>query len=345
MHTGRQGGLCWAIKMTERIFDFCERFSIRVRASDPLLERIAGNIQIGKKSVSPSGLIEIHEPEKYETITKDKRYPYLTTKINPVTGAFEYYRYNTFVRSIRAGEGNFYDVHVNVQGDETAALICFRNFCNSHPLLADAKLVHATLVNLDGEGILMSGDTRSGKTTLMVYLMQQFKAGLISEDNVYLERNMEGLYFPKVPRIRFSTIRDSCLSPLLINLEQTDATQYWDIDSIEKVVAQGTLDIDGGLAISRRKLAEMCGVGTLGSTKVDKVIFPWYSQELSFKEIGQEEGFKMLEKIGREKKRDLDPRDIEPEVINLSGFERRNIRFYRLGFGGFKELVSGGFAL
>ena len=334
--------------MAQRVFDFCGRFNVGIRATESLIDRIAGNIQTEIKEViaTPKSVIEIHEPRAYEAIVKDKKYPYLTVKVNPSTGATEYYRYNTFIRTIRVVSEGHYDVNVNTEGDEAAGLICFRNFCNSHHSLIQTPLVHASLVDLNGEGILMSGDSHSGKTALMIYLMQQLKAGMISEDNVYLEKDMRGLYFPKVPRVRFSTVRDSCLSPLLTNLQATDATQYWDIDSIERVVAQGTLDVDGGLAISRRKVAEMCGVKTSDSVQIDKVVFPSYSEgEPSFEEMGQEEGFGMLEKFGREKKKDIDPRGMGAEAISLKDFERRNIKFYKLAFGGLKTLVNVGFAL
>ncbi|MBU3906669.1 MAG: hypothetical protein KKA64_00270 [Nanoarchaeota archaeon] len=334
--------------MAQRIFDFCGRFNVGIRASESLLDKIGANIQTGVRdsTVSPIGTIDIHEPQKYETIIRDKRYPYLTLKVNPSTGTTEYYRYNTFVRDIRVARNGDYEVNVNTEGDEAAGLICFRNFCNGHISLAHTPLVHASLVNLNGEGVLMSGDSRAGKTTLMIYLMQHLGSGLISEDNVYLEKDMKGLYFPKVPRVRFSTVRDSCLSPLLTNLQATEATQYWDVESIERVVAEGNLDVDGGLAISRRKIAEMCEVGTSEAIQIDRVIFPSYSEgRLSFEKVDQEEGFKTLERFGREKKKDLDSRDIGAEPISLKYFERRKIRFYRLKFGGLKSLVNGGFVL
>ncbi len=334
--------------MAQKIFDFCRRFNVGITGSDFLLGRIAGNIETENQDSNASidAVVEIHEPEVYKTIVRDKRYPYLTVNTSKNNREMEYYRYNTFVRKIRILREGLYTVEVNIEGDESAGLICFRHFCNNHPSLIQTPLLHASLVNLGNEGILISGDTRTGKTSLMVYLMEYLKAGMISEDNVYLEKDMAGIYYPKVPRVRFSTVRDSCLSPLLKKLEDTQATQYWDVESIEKVVSQGTLDIDGGLAISRRKIAEMCGVETSESVKIEKVIFPSYSEgELFFEEIEQEEGFHMLEKFGREKKKNLDPREIDYESIDLTEFERKNIRFYTLKFSGIKALVNRRFAL
>jgi len=334
--------------MAQKIFDYCGRFSVRMDSSDSLLERISGNIH--KEILYPKkdgdSIVNIHEPDNYDVIIKDKRYPYSTFKVNPKSGDFEYYRYNTFVRSIKVVDDRKYEVKTNIDGDEASGLICFRNYCNRHPSMENLQLVHASLVELDGEGILISGDSRSGKTTLMVYLMEHLKAGIISEDNVYLERDMQGLYFPKVPRVRFSTVRDSCLSPLLDNISETDATQYWDLESIEELVSQGNLDVDGGLAISMRKVADMCGVNTNESTKIRKIIFPFYSPRgLNFRNVSTKDGVAMLRGFGREKKKDIDPRDIAAYNVTLEDFDMQEIKFYSFGFGGFKDLVFEGFGL
>jgi len=334
--------------MGKKIFNFYGRFNVEINASESLLERIAANIhtEIKDNNAPLDGIVNINEPKKYETIIRDKRYPYLTVSTDGSQKSITYYRYNTFIRTINLIREGFYEVDVNTKDDEAAGLICFRHFCNNHPSLDQNVLVHASLVNLNGEGILMPGNTRSGKTTLMVHLMQNLGAELVSEDNVYVEKPMKGIYFPKVPRVRFVTVRDSCLAPLLKDIQATEATQYWDIESIEKVVAEGKLNTDGGLAISRRKIAEMCGVGTLESTDINKVIFPSYSErEFSFEEIDGEEAFCMLERFGREKKRDLDSRDISEEPISLDNFKKENIRFYTLKFGGMKDLEDNIFSL
>ena len=331
-----------------RAFSFCGMFNVGIEGPNSLLERIAGNIhtEVDPVNAKLHGRIIINEPEVYETITRDKKFPYLTIKNGPAGKSITYYRYDTFVREIRQKNGGLYEVDINTEDDEAAGLICFRNFCNNHPSLTEYPLVHASLVNLEGEGVLISGDSKAGKTTLMVYLMEQFGARFVSEDNVYLRNDMTGVYFPKVPLIRFPTVRDSCLSPLFWDLATTDATQPWDIESLESVVANKNFGIDGALAISRRKVAQMCGVSTDESIRINRVILPSFSEEgLKLEEIEQEDGFRILEKFGREKKKSLDHRDIAVDYVSLEGFERRGIRFYKLGYSGLRQLIKEDFAL
>ena len=161
--------------MSEKVFDYIGISRIGVSGQENLLKRIAENMHGNTQLRSLVDCkISICQSEKPEKIVKDKSYDYLTidrfgTEEQP---SIKYTRYNTHVRTIHQKSSNEYFIESNVELDEASGLICVRNYLSNHPRISDLPLLHASLINLDERGILIVSNSRQGKTTSMVYLLE-----------------------------------------------------------------------------------------------------------------------------------------------------------------------------
>jgi hypothetical protein len=340
--------------MSKKVFDYNGITSIGIEAPLSLLERIARNIE-GEipeaDRLNSDCQIKINESLTPVEIEKDKRYPYLTIRNigSSDRPSVEYTRYNTPVRVIHHKSDQEYLVDTNIRLDESAGLICLRNYLSNHPQLSSLPLLHASLLSLNGRGILIVGNSKEGKTTLAVYLLQEQKADFVSDENVILENRggrIRGLYIPRTPRIRFSAIAESRLSEALNDIKLTDATQYIDQDAINRIISTKSFHVDAGLAFSRQSLCNLLGVGSRESELIDTIILPKYNEGGFYvRDIAFDQGMDQLSRSGLKRKLFIDPKELEETTIDLSSMNLKNVEFIEVGFSDFKCLRKGGFRL
>lgn len=340
--------------MSKKVFNYNNLASIEIDGPISLLERIARNVEGERPEtdrVIPDCRIKINESFAPVEIEKDKKYQYLTVRNigSSDEPSIEYIRYNTPVRVIRYRSNQEYVVDVNVRLDESAGLICLRNYLSNHPQLSPLPLLHASLLSLNKRGILIASNSRQGKTTLAVYLLQEQKADFVSDENIILENDrgkVRGLYIPRTPRIRFSAIAESRLSEALKDVKLTDATQYIDQDAIEKIISTKSFNVDAGLAFSRQSLCNLLGVSSRESELIDTVILPKYNEGgLYVRNIPFSQGIEQLSRSGLKRKSSIDPKELEETTIDLSSMNLKNVEFIEVGFSDFKCLIKGGFRL
>ena len=334
--------------MSRKAFDYSGISTIEINGPINLLERIADNMEREIiESSNPDCRIHINQSENPAEIKKDKRFEYLTinksrTEEQPI---IKYTRYNTLVRTIHQKSPNNYKVDTNVAMDEASGLICIRNHLSNHPRLAQYPLLHASLINIDGRGILIPGNSRQGKTALTVYLLQECKAGFVSDENVMLDINREsivGLYIPRTPRVRFSTIVESGLSNVLEDIRIANATQYIDSDAIERIIDTRSFHVDAGIAFSRKAFCNLLGTNSRESSYINMVLFPKYKESgnLNVRTLKLEEGVQRLSKTGLIKKSDIDPKELQETTVSFEPYKFRDF-----DFSGVENLGQGGFRL
>lgn len=337
--------------MSKKVFDYAGISKIEVSGPEDLLKRIAENIE-REIDYCPSSdcIININQFENLVQIEKDKKFPYLTIERDgtPEQPSIKYVRYNTHVRTIYKKSSDSYEVDSHLVMDESASLICIRNHLNNHPVLSQYPLLHASLLNLNGQGILIPGNSRQGKTTLTVYLLQEYRSSFVSDENVFLdtcEKNIRGLYVPRNPRVRFSTISESGLSRVLENIELANATQYIDQDAIERIIATRSFDVDAGLAFSRKAFCNLLGTNSQESSLVNLVLFPNYkeNENLSFRKLSLDEGINRLSKTGLIIKSDIDPKELQEAEVKIETSKFEGIEFAEVNFSGIENLRRGGF--
>ncbi len=339
--------------MSRKVFNYCGISNIEINAPTNLLERLAENLEGEIDYVKDSDCnISIYQPEKLEEIIKDKNFDYLTinqvgTKKEP---SIKYTRYNTQVRTIHQKSLTEYFVDSRIKLDESAGLICVRNYLSNHPELFDLPLLHASLVNYESKGILIAGNSRQGKTTSMVYMLEDLGAVFVGDENIILDLKNgkpKGLYVPRTPRARFSTIAQSGLSKVLENLELTNATQYIDSDAIEKIISSKSFHVDAGMAFSRNSFCDLLGTKSQEISNIDLILFPRYVEENSFRvrNLGLEEGVKRLSEIGLMRKSEICPKELTEIQLILDKEKFKGIDFLELSFSDIQGLRRGGFRI
>ena len=199
--------------MEQRIYNYLDKTKIAIESNGGLLDRIERNIEEKGISVNKfSAQITIGVNDHPIEIIKDKRYEYQSFRVNnnqPYQG-WDYFRYGTHVRTIWKSYQNNFQVETNVANDEASGLICFRNLVYGHPVTQEMVLIHGSLVEIDGKGILITGDVRSGKTLLLMHFLEEYGATFISDENVLLSNEdgiLIGNYIPRTIRVRFEQIQ------------------------------------------------------------------------------------------------------------------------------------------
>lgn len=120
--------------------------------------------------------------------------------------------------------------------------------------MSERKIIHATLVKLDGKGILLIGKSGSGKSDLALRLIENKKASLVADDIVDIVLQ-NGKLFGSVPQnlagllevrnigiIKYPYIESSSVD-MLVNLTESS-------EEIERMPSN-TKDVILGLEINK----------------------------------------------------------------------------------------------
>ena len=339
--------------MSRRVFDYGGVTKIGIECNLTLLERISENLESEVSIASDTDcLIRIDEVSPPIQIVKDKRFPYLTVDedVNFGVKSVKYRRYDTHVRTIHQEGFNEYSVSTNIYLDEESALIPIRNHIINHLEFANRDFLHSSLVEIDSVGTLIAGGRRQGKSTLTIYLLQEMGATFVSDENVILsssEEGIRGLYFPRTPGVRFSTVSKSRLNRVLENPSLTRATQYIDSDAIERIIESKSYYVDAGLSFSRKVLCELLGTTSKDSAVIGRIIFPKYnpSEDAVVHELTIQEGLKRLGQNGLVKREKIEGKEFRSVSIDLDKKGYEQTKFYELEFSGIEGLLRRGLRL
>jgi len=332
--------------MAKRTFNYTNLSTIEIDAPKNVLDRIDHNLEAEQDNISnPDCTIKIHESKFPIEIQKDRNFKYLTIERSGTSEqpSFRYYRYNTHIRTIKQDSFNSYEVYTNTLLDEDSGLLCVRNHLSRNPKIASHPLLHASLINLNGKGMLLPGNSKQGKTTLMTYLLQEEGGVLISDENTVLDISkdkLKGLYLPKKIRVRFPTIAASRLSRALENLTLTNATQYLDADYIEKTIKNRDFEREWGLVFSRKSFCKLLEISSGESSQIDVVVFPKYQENknVNIKSILLGEGIQRVSESGLIKKSNLYPKELEERILNPDLFKKKRLEFLEISFSGIEDL-------
>jgi hypothetical protein len=338
--------------MSTKVFDYNHLTKICVRCNAGLLERISENIESPVNSSIADCTIKINQSNPTIEIVKDKSFDYQTIEKQERDGgvSIKYRRYNTLVRTIHPEASGNYTVDTNLGYDEASGLICLRDHLSNHPGLLGKPLLHASLIEINGKGVLISGDSRQGKTTSAVYFIQKQGAVFISDENVILDNSegiLQGIYIPRTIRVRFSTIAHSDLSNVLEDVNLARATQYIDPDAIKNIIRTGNYQVDAGLAFSRRAFCELLGTTSKEKTPIKMVVFPKFSStnQVKLHKLSKAEGVERLEKSGLIRKTEIDSKELSGLRVKLKKTDYSEIEFVELEFSEISNLLNGGIQL
>lgn len=264
--------------MVKRSYFYLGEQNIGIEAPDELFKRINRNFEeIPSENVPTVGDIRIEEGE-YVEFSRDRSKKYLTTRDNASRGyqGTDFLRYGVLVRTVWKKDPLHYEIQNFLPLDETAALNCFKKVYYSAPSSKNKALVHGSLVEAGGKGILIVGECWSGKTSLTMGFLEKLNGRLVSDGNVlvsYTGRSMWGHYLPRPIFARFHSISSSMgLSKVLINPEEAESIQPFDREAIEEIIAERKYELDAGLNFSRKKFAELIGIGTMPTHVINRFV-------------------------------------------------------------------------
>jgi hypothetical protein len=282
------------MKRELRVYNFLDKIKIGISADTGRLNKCEENI-FENPSFYPEydKLITVNQCGDIP-IVKDKKYPYLWTQINK--NKTDYYRYSTLIRSIIKHSGFNYKLLERTKDNE-GVLDIFRNLYCQSDVAERNSLIHASILNIGGQGIVVAGPCRSGKTSLTLSLLKNFQGDLISEgiSLLNLENSLKGFYLPRQIYLRFSSIlQNPELCQLLTDYDFNESSQYFDHEALHRIIKAKVFDVDAGINISRKKFSEIYKIKTSPSTPITKIIFTEYSKNLGVKKIYHKEALKKL---------------------------------------------------
>lgn len=268
--------------MTEkhtRAYNYLGELKISVTASEEFLNRIDRHMATSPIVDAADVSIVVTEVHPPVTIIKDKKYNYssIVQKENSVL----FFRYNTHTATI-VNNGSSLDVTTYMKNDEDMVLRCMREHYFNTANSKDKLIMHGALVNYLGKGILLTGDRRNGKSSLVLSLMEELGANFVSECDVLIENKANTLYgssFPKPVYIRVYPFVNSRLGCLLNSIDETESIQPVDPDAFLRIKEKKFWNADEFISISRKKLAQVFGVKDLESSTIDLIIMPSYIEE------------------------------------------------------------------
>ena len=143
--------------------------------------------------------------------------------------------------------------------------------------------MHGSLVEIGGNGLLIVGNSRSGKTALTISILDELDACLIADENTLLfyEMGIVGAYTPVTMGVRFHSVLESNLIGLLDNIADSEATQDIDLDTLEMIIQKKAYDADVTLRLSRKKFVNMLGTRSKPKYPINKIIFPGFIESNS----------------------------------------------------------------
>jgi ABC-type microcin C transport system duplicated ATPase subunit YejF len=118
-------------------------------------------------------------------------------------------RYDAHVQTIWKENPRVYHTRSNMGVEWTRVLDCFKKIYYDTEGSKNKALVHGALVNVSGKGIFLVGECRSGKSTLMMNLLERLGGNFVTGGNTLLESNgngITGFYLPRDVYLRFSSI-------------------------------------------------------------------------------------------------------------------------------------------
>ncbi len=264
--------------MVKKSYFYLGEQNIGIEAPKVLLKRIGRNFEeVPIENGFNVGDVKVEEGEMVE-FSRDRSKPYLATKLNDSRGyhGVDFLRYGVLVRTIWQRNPPHYEVQNFLPLDETGALSCFKKIYYNTSSSKNKALIHGSLVCVGGKGILITGKCWSGKTSLTLGFLEKFLGDFVSDGNVlisYEDGHIVGHYLPRPVFVRFHSINSSKgLSGLLKKPYEAESIQPFDKEAIEEIIAGKKYELDAGLNISRRKFAELIGVKTTPTLKVDRVV-------------------------------------------------------------------------
>jgi len=290
--------------MPKRTYNYLGEGNIAIDGPEEILARVERNLEEAPSN-NPNylGIVRVDKGSLVK-VKKDKKYPYLWTRTNNSRNleGVDYMRYDAHVQTVWKKSPREYEIITNQGVDWNGALDCLKKIYYDTKSSKKKTLIHGDLVNISGRGIFIVGECRSGKSTLLMNLLENIGGVFVTGGNTLVENKgdrLTGFYLPRDVYLRFSSIAYSDrMFPSLGDVDSCEATQPIDIEAIQSIIRAKAFHVDAGLNYSRERFAELMGIGKSVDSPINKVIFVEYSNgsPLSLRTISDEEALERLKR-------------------------------------------------
>ena len=267
-----------------------------------IYDRVCENMAPDRNALPSEIHIRLYEvdPKPY---VRDKAFPF--EQIIKRDNRTHFYRYGELKRTITKNENDFL-VETGLPDDEEGVLICIRDALAEK---SNSYFVHGEVINYQGKGILLVGQERSRKTSLLTRFLYDFIPTFIGDEMIRFPKGVEN-YVSHTPHsvfLRFRDIMNARLQDYMKDISKTQASQYMTQERVNRVFEQELFDINAGIVFSRQRFAEAFRIPTKGSSSIDLII-----------ETNYEPNVQNGLRIERIEPMDLNTHFIQPSKISYS---------------------------
>lgn len=270
--------------MPRKNYNYLGEGNISIEAPTDILERAERNLEEEPNdNPETQGKVYVTKGEPVK-IRKSDNYPYIWAKTNSSKNyeGVDFFRYNSHIQTIWKKNSKEYEVLTNQGVDCGGALKCFKKIYYGGKSSRNKSLIHGALLNIDEKGIFIVGQYRSGKSTLLMNLLEGFGGTLITGGNTLIgegEDEISGFYLPRNIYLRFSSIVSSDkLRPTIYDQDSCEAIQPIDKEALDSIVRAKAFHVDAGLNYSRKKFSELMGIKNSPNSRIEKIIFIEYAE-------------------------------------------------------------------
>lgn len=294
-----------SMKKTSNTINYQKCYSYVIHSPENILSRIKLNTEPCDQCSNEKGLIQVIQSGSIKEFQPSGKLKYLEIAPNTVESypGYDYYRYGVYAKTIWRPCSDSFIIKTRTFCDEQTVLDCMRYLWYGRPASKSQVLLHASLVEVNGTGVLFVGPCRSGKTTLTVRSLFECKdIGFVSDGLtlLYNDSGIIGHYLPRAVYARFATFSqcDALGSSFLVNLSACDATQILDNATIARIVNNKRFDLDLGINMARTRFCQALSSHSLQHVKVSKIIFCKHnlSRRIKYKGLTAEQALPQLRK-------------------------------------------------
>ena len=324
-------------------FLFCFEHNIAVNCDAMLARRIARyfeeSLSDKNNETNKTCVVCFEKTGQLAVVKRDRKYRYSEIKMTSLGTAtkLDFYRYGKLIRTVLRRSKLRFEIQSYLEFDEEAILICFRQYLHEIGFFSTFPLIHASLVMVEGKGLLLCGPSGSGKTALIVRLISEFGATFVNDDYVCIDLNvgqLVGYYVPRRVTPRFCSVLNTGLSAALDDLRLSGAEQYLDDEAIQEMKDNSNFNNQFGLCYSRYAFSELLGCNAKFSCTINYIIHidPFCLGE-DLEEVNSVESLRMLSNAQFSKRRFGSRYEFEKTGTDFSRISRlpHSIKSFKVG--------------
>lgn len=258
-------------------FDYLDT-QYHVTADDRFLEDLHRNTveTSGEATNEVSITVETKQKGDHPVEKQDFSYHRSVTERNTI----HQYIYDQRVRSITI-QNNEYYVESHLENDHKAILLPIRDHISRH-----YTLVHGNMIADNSQGVLLTGETQTGKTDLSLYMARD-GCDFIGDELINIHGS-QGYYVPHTVFMRFNSVATHMPS-VLEEYPLKSTRQYMSNQRLTRILDKEKYDINAGIMLPRQDVIKRLNTTSKPSSDLETVIFLSNTEQPHVRQISSKE--------------------------------------------------------